>query len=273
MRLLRKTVLAGLMILTPVAAMAQETFQCVDYDRNLQSRIVGGDDMRHEEAPYQVGLVIGRALCGGSLISRRYVLTAAHCIFNKRGGKIRAGDISARYGGVTVSDGQQAKVESIHVHPNYIPGKHAHDIAVVRLDRRLDIPGDWIIQLQSPKLDRNYGGPGSCAQVTGYGALKSGGRGADSLQGVNVPVRDTQACLNAYPDSFDPGRMICAGVASKDSCQGDSGGPLVVVGGPTRLSQLGVVSYGKGCGRPGFPGVYTRVSAYIDWILQVTNSQ
>lgn len=251
-------------------ASADDRFMCSDYDGLMQSRIVGGNDIGHREVPYQIAIRIGGSLCGGSLISRRYVLTAAHCVVDKQGDMHRTEQVSARYGGVTIQDGQQAQVESIHVHPSYSVTSHKHDIAILRLDRRLDVPGDWIIALQTDRMDRVFGGPGSCARVSGYGRLKQGGNVADSLQAVNLPVRNTESCAKAYGGRYDPEIMVCAGVADLDSCQGDSGGPLVVAGGPTKRSLLGVVSFGQGCGRPGFPGVYTRVSAYIDWIVDIT---
>ena len=87
-----------------------------------------------------------------------------------------------------------------------------------------------------------------------------------------LPVIDNAACAERYGGRITDGQ-VCAGYeqGTMDSCQGDSGGPLVVPGGPTGWTQLGVVSFGRGCAQAGAYGVYTRVSHYIDWILAQTS--
>ena len=89
---------------------------------------------------------------------------------------------------------------------------------------------------------------------------------------VDLPIIDNATCAEVYPGRTADGQ-VCAGYAqgTMDSCQGDSGGPLVVPGGPTGWTQIGVASFGRDCAQPGAYGVYTRVSHYIDWILQQTS--
>ena len=106
------------------------------------------------------------------------------------------------------------------------------------------------------------------ALVTGWGRLKSGGQLPDILQEVNVTTMTNQQCRGKYGKSRITDYMICAGDVGRDSCQGDSGGPLSVLGQDDRYSQIGIVSWGEGCAKPGYPGVYTRLTSLLDWVNQ-----
>lgn len=110
--------------------------------------------------------------------------------------------------------------------------------------------------------------------VAGWGTVASNGPPSTALRQVQVPVVDNEECKYDYRNiqtAVIDDRVLCAGLAQggKDSCQGDSGGPLMIPQGLT-FYLIGVVSYGKKCAEPGFPGVYTRVSNYLDWIAQTT---
>ena len=105
------------------------------------------------------------------------------------------------------------------------------------------------------------------ALVTGWGRLKSGGQLPNILQEVNVTTMTNQQCRRKkYSHSEITDYMICAGDVGRDSCQGDSGGPLSVLGQDDRYSQIGIVSWGEGCAKPGYPGVYTRLTSLLDWV-------
>ena len=123
------------------------------------------------------------------------------------------------------------------------------------------------------------------ALVTGWGDLQYGGQLPDILQEVKVTTMTNQRCRWKYDHSSITDYMICAGDVGRDSCQGDSGGPLSVLGQDDRYSQIGIVSWGQGCARKGYPGVYTRydriseyrelnfsllfrVGRYVDWIIK-----
>ena len=125
------------------------------------------------------------------------------------------------------------------------------------------------------------GFPGACSAVTGWGSVDAWRPGSgrsdaralpDRLRAVDLPIVDNETCADRYGGRITDGQ-VCAGYrqGTMDSCQGDSGGPLVVPGGPTGWTQIGVVSWGAGCAQPGAYGVYTRVSSYIDWILEQTS--
>ena len=104
------------------------------------------------------------------------------------------------------------------------------------------------------------------ALVTGWGRLSSSGPLADILQEATVRTLSTEQCRAKYGQNKISDNMICAAQPGRDSCQGDSGGPLAVLGQDNSYRQIGVVSWGKGCARPGYPGVYTRVSSLLGWI-------
>ena len=107
------------------------------------------------------------------------------------------------------------------------------------------------------------------ALVTGWGSLKSNGKLPDVLQEVTVTTITNQQCRGRYGYSRITDNMICARGVGRDSCQGDSGGPLTVPGQDGRYSQIGVVSWGKGCAKPGYPGVYTRLTSLLDWLTPI----
>lgn len=106
------------------------------------------------------------------------------------------------------------------------------------------------------------------AVITGWGAEREGGTTTEVLNRASVPIISKAACNKAY-ESFGglPDGQICAAYPNggKDSCQGDSGGPLTIDG---RLA--GIVSWGNGCARPGYPGAYTEIAAFRDWIKDKT---
>jgi secreted trypsin-like serine protease len=130
------------------------------------------------------------------------------------------------------------------------------DVAVLTLAEPL--PGETL-----PLVDANdtasYA-PGTEATVLGWGRTAEGANPSPALRQVQVPIETDAECARSVPE-YRPGAMVCAGYprGGKDACEGDSGGPMVVGG---RL--VGVVSYGRGCARPGQPGIYTRLAGYRD---------
>jgi secreted trypsin-like serine protease len=121
--------------------------------------------------------------------------------------------------------------------------------------------------------DARLAGPPNSGLVSGWGKTReNGGIFPDDLLRVLVPFVAATTCNAQYSTSFDPSpiadSMTCAGRSGRDSCQGDSGGPLQVPDGNGGFKLGGIVSFGKGCGRKGFSGVYTRVSSYTEWIAK-----
>ncbi|KAF7395127.1 hypothetical protein HZH66_008301 [Vespula vulgaris] len=223
--------------------------------------IIGGADVDIEEVPYQVSLqAYGFGFCGGSIINKNWVLTAAHCAIYP------AGTITVRAGTTTKSSGgSKHKVAEIIKHEKFstnIYGVPQNDVALIRLADPFEL--DEKRQPISLFEAKEESVPGVKATITGWGVTYQGGTTSDKLQIVNIPVVSKAECNDAYT-SFGgvPAGQICAAYpqGGKDACQGDSGGPLAIDG---RLA--GIVSWGNGCAKKGYPGVYTEIAAYRDWI-------
>lgn len=228
-------------------------------------RIVGGEETGVNELPYQVSFqYFGSHICGGSIYNANTVITAAHCCDV---GSASSFSISA--GRHSLSDNNEELAQTIQVarkvqHAQYDQsGYIENDICLLILEDSLNFnAGAQAIAL--PSAGQTVTGD---VVVSGWGTTSEGGGAADKLRKVTVPVITDDECRDAYgqQDVFDS--MICAGFPNggKDSCQGDSGGPMVsTIGGQQVLS--GIVSWGLGCARPNYPGVYTEVSAFIPWI-------
>ena len=225
-------------------------------------RIVGGENADIKQHPWQVALQVrGQFFCGGSIIAEQWILTAAHCFTHSK----RAEDWRAKAGATNYATGSVwTQIERLVIHPKYIPSTYEHDIALVKL--KLKTSGA-VIPLARADMVVPMGQP---LEVTGWGATKEDGGGTRVLQKASVPHVDTAACnvREAYNGKITSG-MMCAGnrEGGMDACQGDSGGPLVWRT-QDRPVLVGVVSWGEGCARQLKYGVYTRVSAYSDWIAK-----
>ncbi|KAL7641287.1 UNVERIFIED_CONTAM: hypothetical protein RMT77_008425 [Armadillidium vulgare] len=241
-----------------------------------QTKIVGGKPADLNEYPWAAALLkktgTDNKYCGGVLISNRHVLTACHCVdgFTADSIRVRLGDYN--FDTETESSSSDFNIAQIKMHEDYNTETYINDIAILTLDRTTDFsPSIWPICLpQNP--DEQF--VGETAVVVGWGTIYYGGPVSSILQEVSIPVWDNNECNNTYQNNEIFPVMLCAGdkEGGKDSCQGDSGGPLMLPYGPgNRWTVIGVVSWGIRCADPGFPGVYARVSKYLDWIGRNTN--
>ena len=153
---------------------------------------------------------------------------------------------------------QRRSVVKIILHEEYDSREIINDIALLKIEPSLDF-NPYVSPIGLPEQLESF--EGSCT-ISGWGTLSSGGILPDALQYVDVPLVSDDECRKAYGDSDVVDSMICAGEEGKDSCQGDSGGPMAC---DEKLA--GITSWGKGCGWAGYPGVYTEVSYFVDWIL------
>jgi secreted trypsin-like serine protease len=229
-----------------------------------QARIVGGDKASLSDHPYAVYLTdgSGNQFCGAVIVSSTAVATAAHCAkaVEKQDVRVVAGREDKRTG-----EGQVLSVSKVWINKAYNDPTQGGDIAVLTVRGQL---GHRPAKLPD-SADAQLYGEGTKATVLGWGRVADGGARSDYLRSAQVPVVSDTDCRADY-NVYDPKSMVCAGYADGgiDACQGDSGGPLVV--GDTLI---GIVSFGDGCGKAGKPGVYTRVSAYVDDIKAQARSR
>ncbi|XP_047480398.1 clotting factor G beta subunit-like [Penaeus chinensis] len=241
------------------------------YDVFGITRIVGGEQATPYEYPWQVGLVqttSRNVFCGGSIITKKWVLTAAHCAASMIGKESRFKVLVGAYILSSPSIIQQnLSIRRIILHENYNPHELDSDIAFLEVDPIVFSQRVGPVCLPDPSgIFENVTGT-----VTGWGTLKADGEPSNVLMEVDVPTMTNAKCRQAYGDYLTE-NMLCAGYArgGKDSCQGDSGGPLVYQSPEHgRWEQIGIVSWGSGCAGVGTPGVYTRLTSYIDWINSV----
>ncbi|WP_338599237.1 serine protease [Saccharopolyspora sp. SCSIO 74807] len=222
-----------------------------------KERVVGGEGTGIEAAPWAVALTDpdGNQFCGGTLVAPDKVVTAAHCTFDTATAQPRAvGELRAVTGreDLRTSAGTVSEVREVWVHPEFRDVGHGHDVAVLTLTAPAPQPPLPMAGAGEVEPYR----PGTPARVYGWGRTTEYGSTSDTLRSADVPINSDEQCRNTYPE-YDGTTMVCAGLpeGGRDACTGDSGGPLVAEG---RL--VGVVSYGAGCGRPGAPGVYARIS-------------
>lgn len=232
--------------------------------------VVGGINAVRGSLPWQVSIQMyyGFHFCGGTIINKRWILTAAHCFEDGHSGVV----IKAGEHAMSLNEGSEQKiyVEKSIVHPQYNSRTTVNDIALLKLKQ--DITFDDYSQpacLPSLSNESSDYKEGEWLTISGWGSTRQA-YGPDLLQVATVPMISQSKCENAYPGSIHT-NMFCAGklaTGGTDTCQGDSGGPVVKrVGG--KFTVLGVVSWGVGCARPGKPGVYTRVARYESWVNSI----
>jgi secreted trypsin-like serine protease len=242
----------------------------------VTGKIVGGSESTPGAWPWMASVQYSNShLCGGALISPTWILTAAHCFVDSKTGQPINSELSGRLTAVLgrhdlrTTVGESLAVERIVLHPQYDPAQNAwynrqydFDLALLKLAK----PSTQIPISFARLNDAAQYAPGVNAVVTGWGATTEGDKIPPStLQQVVVPIVSNATAQTAHLTTITE-NMLAAGLAGggKDSCQGDSGGPLMVESGSGTYLHVGVVSFGQGCARPQYYGIYTRTANFFE---------
>ncbi|MEV5175883.1 serine protease [Streptomyces flaveolus] len=246
------------------------------------SVVVGGFPIDVSQAPWTVALASrdrfggmrAGQFCGAVAVGRTTVVTAAHCLSEEVLGappnRVRDLKVIAGRTDLLSEQGEEIAVREIRLNPAYDVSTNSGDFAVLGLAGPL--PQSAVVAMAGAG-DPAYA-PGTHAVVSGWGDTTGGGAYAHRLHAARVRVLPDEMCARAFPGgpdgAYQAATMLCAGEAGggPDACQGDSGGPLVAGG---RL--IGLVSWGSGCGQPGLPGVYTRVSEIVRALRPAAGTQ
>lgn len=240
------------------------------------SRIIGGKDAQHGEFPWQISLRYNtgrrfRHICGGTLISDEWIVSAAHCFGHSKDPQrfmIRVGDWHRLSEDGTETD---LPVEQIFVHGGWnIPRRLHNDIALVKLAKKADLAGAYVGPACVPPKGKDYRDHKNCF-LSGWGLVEPplSDKLADNLQKAEGSIWGRDALAKVWGSALPPktiGFGIPTGPDYWSACMGDSGGPLVCPNGDGGAYDLvGIVSFGPGMCRSQ-PGVFTEVSGFADWI-------
>nr|KAF7422047.1 hypothetical protein H0235_009883 [Vespula pensylvanica] len=224
----------------------------------LDHRIVGGKSVDILDHPHQASLLFQyEHHCGASVISEKWVITAAHCM------RFPQYFYLVSVGSNATKSGIRYGVSRVISHPMFDFATLDYDVSLIQVEGKIFLNNE-VKPIKLTFSEPTYG----FMNVTGWGKLKESGDDPYSLQGVNVPIISRENCQATYRDIANiTEHMICAGMekGGRDACQGDSGGPLSANG-----TLYGIVSWGHGCAQPNYPGVYTNIASLRFWILKMS---
>uniref|UniRef100_A0A8C0B3N5 Enteropeptidase n=1 Tax=Buteo japonicus TaxID=224669 RepID=A0A8C0B3N5_9AVES len=239
--------------------------------QNNGIRIVGGSDARREAWPWIVSLHFNyRPVCGASLVSDEWLVTAAHCVYGRQ---LKPSQWKAVLGLYDQSDMTKPStvvqnIDQIVINPHYMKRTKDSDIALMHLQYKVQYT-DYIQPICLPEKNQQFL-PGINCSIAGWGSIMNKGPTSYILQEAEVPLISNEKCQQWMPEYSITENMICAGydIGGVDSCQGDSGGPLTSEDG-NKWFLVGVTSFGYKCALPKRPGVYVRVTMFVDWIKKI----
>ncbi|XP_037817731.1 uncharacterized protein LOC119607724 isoform X1 [Lucilia sericata] len=250
----------------------------VDEYEHPEERVVNGSVAKRGRHPWQATIRtrgrggISSHWCGAVIISKRLILTAAHCLAGYPKGSyfVRMGD---HYANIAESSEIDSNIENWYIHEKFRDQKHMNnDIALILLKTPVRF-NDYVQPICLPEKGATLE-PNRLCTISGWGSIKSGtSTPSNILRSAQVPILADEVCSqkNVYANAMTEG-MFCAGFLdeSADACDGDSGGPLVCSD-EDGETLYGIISWGQHCGYVNHPGVYVRVEKYIDWIYDKIN--
>lgn len=244
---------------------------CACGERNEEGRVVGGSNSTVNAFPWLARVIYQKSFgCAASLINNKFVVTAAHCMKGFAWFMFRV-----TFGEHNRCDHTQIAetryVLKVIAH-NFSLTELSNDIALLLLSKPIEYSYAVRPVCLPTKPEKVY--TGTMATVAGWGAVNETGKWSCTLLEAELPILSNEVCRNTkYNASKIKEVMMCAGypeTAHKDACTGDSGGPLVAENDEHMYELIGVVSWGYGCARKGYPGVFTRITKYLDWIKDNT---
>ncbi|KAG6447784.1 hypothetical protein O3G_MSEX005192 [Manduca sexta] len=229
------------------------------------NRIVGGQEADIIDYPHQVSYLFNEGiLCGGFIVSERYIVTAAHCssIITD------ASTIILRAGSSYRQNGTIIPIAEVYTHPQFNNPPYDKDVGVLRTHYPINFT-DTIKPIPLAPLGRRMRAY-TYVEISGWGATQEGGPSPDRLREVRIPVVSYPQCFMSYPMQLTR-NMFCAGnyyFGRQGTCQGDSGGTAVQDG-----MACGIVSFAEGCARPAYPSVLANIAAreIREFIRNITN--
>jgi len=243
-------------------------------------RIVNGAEAKAHSYPWMAAMMnrTGFYYCGGSVISDEWILTAAHCVAGDPNNPTE--NMYVRLGDHDLTDkGDATKADTFQVdyyiqHTNYNDRTTNNDVALLKLKEKIDFKkfAGTVAPVCLPDLPRKY--YDKTVTVAGWGLLTEGGEAPRKLHEVDLEVLWMKDCREnfKYKKNWISHKMMCTYKKNADACQGDSGGPVVWRNPKNGIyEQVGLVSWGIGCARPKYPGVNTKLSHFLIWILKRTS--
>lgn len=231
----------------------------------ISERIVGGEITDISQYCHQVSVrLYGYHICGGALIDNCNVLTASHCVDGQTASTISIEHSTSKLNG---DKKNVIQAKSLHMNCQYDRDTIDYDIAIIHLEKCIDKEA-----IAKPiKLATVTPTTGTLMTVTGWGTTSENGAVSQVIRKVNVPMIERDICAKKYEGYPITPRMMCAGfdAGGKDACQGDSGGPGIV-----NNELVGIVSWGAGCARSEYPGVYVNIANIniTNWIKSTCNN-